>query len=382
MPNHRISREKRALILHLLVEGNRINGICRLLKVGKPSLLRFLRECGEACEDWHDRHVRDVRIKYLALDESWSYIFKHKERMSEEEKLWHPDWGDSWVWVAIDRFSKALISWLVADRKQPSCVQFCADLAQRVEGDVTVATDALSSYEWGIDSTLGSRASHVIEMKDYDNIGTKPEEGDNPADHVSTTKRRARTGKPNLKLATTSHIERLFLTVRQDNKRCARKTQANSKKIENHQAVMSVHLFVYNVCRKHESIKTAPLHELGIIDKPWSLEQVVGMTDQYLRTREEAEFEAAFNGKPQESVSRFAKWKPRIGPRTYKPRKPLTPWYLDPESGGPNPPHELRKPGIQYDDGNVRFDAHDETPDYDPDDDSLGPRIGDWEGGL
>jgi hypothetical protein len=37
--------------------------------------------------------------------------------------------------------------------------------------------------------------------------------------------------------------------------------------------------------------------------------------------------------------------------RTYQPTPKaelLTPWYLDPQSGGPNPPDEERKPGIQY----------------------------------
>ena len=38
----------------------------------------------------------------------------------------------------------------------------------------------------------------------------------------------------------------------------------------------------------------------------------------------------------------------RTGPRSYEPVKnPLTPWYLDKDSGGKNP--LFRKPGINYD---------------------------------
>ena len=38
----------------------------------------------------------------------------------------------------------------------------------------------------------------------------------------------------------------------------------------------------------------------------------------------------------------------RTEPKAYAPQKPLTPWYLDKDSGGPNPIY--RKPGIRYQD--------------------------------
>jgi hypothetical protein len=58
--------------------------------------------------------------------------------------------------------------------------------------------------------------------------------------------------------------------------------------------------------------------------------------ETYRKNTEEDAFEAAFAGfQTQPTAS-----------RTYAPSKPLTPWYLDPTSGGPNP--EVRKPGIAY----------------------------------
>ena len=56
--------------------------------------------------------------------------------------------------------------------------------------------------------------------------------------------------------------------------------------------------------------------------------------------KEEKEFEAAF-------VSKFASEPTSM--KTYEPQEPKTPWYLDPDSGGPNPPEDERKPGIDYD---------------------------------
>jgi len=118
----------------------------------------------------------------------------------------------------------------------------------------------------------------------------------------------------------------MFLTVRQGNKRAARKTQANSKTIGNHQRTMSIHLFYYNACRKHESIgKLTPLHKLGITDKPWSLLDVVEMTERFLKKQaatKRRDGERAFE-------KAFAKWESPKAPLSTTPKKPVTPWYLE-----------------------------------------------------
>ena len=51
-------------------------------------------------------------------------------------------------------------------------------------------------------------------------------------------------GNPNLRTSTVCHIERFFLTVRQQNKRNARKTLAYSKRWDNHALTASLHIFV------------------------------------------------------------------------------------------------------------------------------------------
>jgi hypothetical protein len=94
--------------------------------------------------------------------------------------------------------------------------------------------------------------------------------------------------------------------------------------------------------RVHETIKTTPALALGIADRRWTLEDVVTMTDEYLHAQGNLLFENAFAS--QCSTTPTSR-------RTYTPTPKaelLTPWYLDPESGGPNP--DVKKPGIQYDD--------------------------------
>jgi len=57
--------------------------------------------------------------------------------------------------------------------------------------------------------------------------------------------------------------------------------------------------------------------------------------------------DVTFPGYP---VNRPLRYRPRSPRETYELQAPLTPWYLDPESGGRNPAPEDRKPGIRYGD--------------------------------
>lgn len=69
MAHHRIPTNKRALILATICEGVAVNSVVRMFKVGKPNVLRFLREVGRACEDWHNRNFRNLTVERLELDE-------------------------------------------------------------------------------------------------------------------------------------------------------------------------------------------------------------------------------------------------------------------------------------------------------------------------
>lgn len=341
MPNKRIPESKRALILTALCEGMGVNSASRMFGSCKEAIFRLLKETAEACEDWHNREFRDLTIANLEVDEQWSYVFIHRDRMSREERRANPERGDAWLWLGLDPVSKATIAWRTGKRTAVAAQAFADDLASRVVGEVQVTTDPLASYNLAIPVAFGSRLHWATETKVFEKDKAPGHEWVkyrvNP---LVTVERKAVVGKPNLRKATVSHTERLFLTVRQQNKRCARKTLAYSKRWDHHAAMISVLLFVYNWVRRHESTKQTPAQVLGVADKRWTMEDVVRMTGQHLKAKDDAAFEKAFESK--------------FGPaplprRTYEPtpkEQLKTPWYLDPDSGGPNP--EVRKEGIAY----------------------------------
>ena len=93
--------------------------------------------------------------------------------------------------------------------------------------------------------------------------------------------------------------------------------------LENHTAMIGIHFLNYNFVRKHQTIKTAPAVEAGVTDSPLKIEELVESFDGYLN-----EF------KP---VQRPSSYRKRTAPKIFEPVAPKTPWYLDPESGGPRP---------------------------------------------
>jgi len=111
---------------------------------------------------------------------------------------------------------------------------------------------------------------------------------------MQTAERKAVVGSPDLETLTTSHIERAFLTVRQELKRFQRKGLGYSKDLAHHTLGVALHFGIYNFVRKHTTLGTTPAVAAGIEEKPWTLERVVEMTTDYMRRKEDAVFEEAF----------------------------------------------------------------------------------------
>ena len=110
-----------------------------------------------------------------------------------------------------------------------------------------------------------------------------------------TAERKAVVGSPDLGSLTTSHIERAFLTVRQELKRFQRKGLGYSKDLEMHKAAVALHFGIYNFVRVHKTLGTTPAVAAGVEYERWSLERVVDMTADYLRRKEDAKFEKVFS---------------------------------------------------------------------------------------
>src|SRR5712692_327147 len=294
--NKRLSKEKQALVLASLCEGAPIEAVARVFKTGTNTVTRIIRETGEAFADYMDANFRDLPCLRIELDEQWQYVGCHGGRMIAPEK----ERGDFWLWAAIDADTKLVFSHRVGKRDWITGNLFVGDVRERVRGAVQIATDNFRSYPFHIRQHFGYEGySYGTETKifgePYLPDGTLARLGRNEGVRkLKTAERKAVVGSPDLESLTTSHIERAFLTVRQELKRYQRKGLGYSKDLETHKLAVALHFGVYNFVRIHKTLGTTPAVAAGVELERWSLERVVEMTADYLRRKEDAKFEEEF----------------------------------------------------------------------------------------
>lgn len=85
-------------------------------------------------------------------------------------------------------------------------------------------------------------------------------------------------GEPDEKHASTSFMERWNLTLRMQNRRFTRLTNAFSKKLENHAHMLALMAVYYNFCRKHLSLKgKTPAMAAGLTDYRWTASDLLAL---------------------------------------------------------------------------------------------------------
>jgi hypothetical protein len=188
----------------------------------------------------------------------------------------------------------------VGTRKRTTGWDFVADVRQRVVGNVQIATDNFATYPFLIREHFGYEGySYGTETKIFGepyNWPPTPAQQDrkNGIPQIAAATRKPVVGSPDLASLTTCHIERAFLSVRQELKRFQRQGLGYSKDLEMHKLAVAMHLGIYNLVRRHSSLGMTPAVAAGVEQSAWSLEDVVELTGEYLRRKEDAKFEAAF----------------------------------------------------------------------------------------
>ena len=276
---NKLSTARRAKILNLLVEGMSMRAITRVEDVGINTIARLISDAGEACSAYHDKHVRDIAgHRRIECDEVWAFVYA-KERAVHRAKAAPAGAGDAWTFSAIDARSKLITSYLVGDRDGQSAIALMDDLRSRLEDRPQISTDGLKAYVGAIEGAFGGDVDFAQVIKEYGKLpGEDNESRYSPPVCTSIEKRRVE-GNPDLRKANTSYVERSNLTMRMGNRRFTRLTNAFSKKIEQHAAMVSLFFLHYNFCRIHKTLGVTPAMEAGITDNLRDMEWVVGLID-------------------------------------------------------------------------------------------------------
>src|SRR3977135_2779149 len=95
---NKLSIERRAQILGMMVEGNSIRAIVRMTGASKNTIIKLLEDAGEAFSADQDRVFRDLKRKRIQLDEIWAFCCA-KQRNVMLAKAAPEEAGDIWTWV-------------------------------------------------------------------------------------------------------------------------------------------------------------------------------------------------------------------------------------------------------------------------------------------
>ncbi|MCE9594992.1 MAG: IS1 family transposase [Planctomycetes bacterium] len=271
---NQLSLEERTRVVGALVEGMSLRGASRMTGIARNTIAKLLLDIGDACDDFTDRAVRNVRSTRVELDEMWGFIGGKQKT----KKLGANVYGDIWLWTCVCPDSKLVVSWLLGPRNHSSALWFVKDLSERIPGRVQITTDALAAYSWPIYSFFKDRADYAQVHKVFRASEVSPGRY-SPPECVAQTKQSVR-GQPDLELASTSHVERNNLGVRMGMKRYARLTNAHSKKLVYHAASTSLHFTYYNFARPNMGLggKT-PAQAAGLSDRRWTIADLVGLLD-------------------------------------------------------------------------------------------------------
>jgi IS1 family transposase len=273
---NKLSREKQVQIIACLTEGNSLRSTARICDVAFNSVLNLLPRIGNACADFQDRTLRNLRCKRIQCDECWSFVYA-KEKDVPPDKQGKFGFGDVWTWVAIDADTKLVPSFMVGNRNAKSAKTFIDDLANRLANRVQVTTDGLKVYLDAIEGAFGCEVDYATLVKLYESGQEKTRYS--PAVCISA-EAKVIQGKPDMDHVSTSYVERQNLNMRMGMRRFTRLTNAFSKNVENHLHAISLYYMHYNFCRIHQTLRVTPAMEAGITNHVWSISEIAALLDQ------------------------------------------------------------------------------------------------------
>ena len=264
---NRLPSDTRALILHLLCEGNSLRGISRITGVSVNTVMKLQVDAGFLSAFYHDETVRGLTIQRIQCDETWSFCYAKRKNA---EAAQYDRAGDVWTWTGIDTDTKLLASWHVGGRDHQSAFAFMYDLQRRLAHRVELVTDGYTTYLEAVEGAFGGFVDYGRLVKHYNDMGHYY-----GADQITVT------GSPSW--ITTAHVERHNLTMRMSNRRLIRKTSGFSKKFENHVASIALYSLFYNFIRPHSSLgkRMTPAMAAGLADYPYSFRWLVDLLDEH-----------------------------------------------------------------------------------------------------
>ena len=254
---NRLAPAASVAVLRCLVDGVSMRATSRITGVSFNAIARLLRAAGPVALREHDARVRNVRAVHLQLDEVWSFVLRNDRKRGAPTEA-DEDKGSVWTFTALDADTRLLVAWLMGRRDFATARLFARDLRSRVAGHPRISTDGLSSYLAAVEDAFGATADFGQEVYGERILL----EGTGVGGWINT-----------------SLQERMYFSLRQQNRRFTRKTSGFSKRLEQHVNAFALWALAYNWTKQHSSLGgVTPAMEAGLtphlFDVDWIAELV------------------------------------------------------------------------------------------------------------
>lgn len=259
-----LSIDKQIAIISALAEGSGIRQIERITGVHRDTIMRLGVRIGQGCADLLDGKMRNLSCQHLQFDQLWRFIGKKQKHVLPDD---NPDCGEVWTFCAIDSETKLVPSFKVGKRDAATANAFVGDVASRLKNRVQVSTDSLRAYVEAVEQALGANVDYAQIVKVFNDESMDAE--------VIGMKKAVFSGRPDMTLVSTSHVERLNGTTRVHMRRLTRLTYAFSKKLENFEAAVALHFAYYNFVKRHNTLRTTPAMAAGIERDFWTVGNLI-----------------------------------------------------------------------------------------------------------
>ncbi len=208
------------------------------------------------------------------MDEIWSFVYV-KQKNAPYAKNPPKLAGDAWTWTAMCPDSKLILSWRIGDRTSATAIDFMDDVRSRLAHRVQLTSDGHIPYLEAVERAFGEDVDYAMLVKHY---GTTAEDA---REHYRGATRIPVQGNPRKDQVSTSGVERQNLTMRMSMRRFTRRTNAFSKKVENHAHAVALHFMHYNFVRIHRTIECSPAMAIGVDNHLWEIRDLVDMVEAH-----------------------------------------------------------------------------------------------------
>ncbi len=267
-----LSTDKKIAVLSGLLEGNSIRSVNRMTDVDRNTINSLLLRTGERCAALLDERMRQLPCRRLQCDEIWTYVAKKARHVRKDDPA---EFGDQWVYVALDADTKLVPSYFVGKRSSENTQAFMRDVRQRIADQrIQLTTDAFIFYTKAVEHSFGGDADYAQLKKLYGDYGQHGNERYSPSP-ITEVISKTISGVPDPAHVSTSYVERQNLTIRMQMRRFTRLTNAFSKKLENLKAACALHFAHYNFCRVHSSLRVTPAMAASVTSEVWPLSALI-----------------------------------------------------------------------------------------------------------